>query len=89
MIKVRVSKEDFEEATSKSIIYGFYNGISGNHVRCELAKEIEYNCNKNDDKNTSYKMFSNCTLKFAVNIHDLHNNQWKAKLDGEMVKIYF
>jgi hypothetical protein len=75
-IKV-ISKISFEEAHSGGVLNGSFNlsdRVIWTHAR--LGEEREYIESWNDNKDTNYRYFVNCNVKYAKSYEDLVRGEY-------------
>lgn len=88
ILRINVSKLDFQAACSDSWVDGQLQGKKGMYVYVELGKEYEYISSFKDDPKTSYRIFSNCAVFFAKSQEQLENEEYEANFPSVTVIIY-
>lgn len=87
-IRVKVSRNDFEEAESQGWVDGLLKGKEGLWVYVELGTEQEYIPSQKDDSNTEYRLFIGCDAFFANSQEILERGDYQAKELNVNVIIY-
>ena len=88
ILRIKVSKLDFQAACSDSWVDGQLQGRQGMYIYAELGKEHEYISSTKDDPKTSYKIFQNCAVFIAKSQEQLENEEYEANFSSVTVIIY-
>ncbi|MEH2363525.1 hypothetical protein [Nostoc sp.] len=88
MLRVKVTREDFEESASDGWVDGQVQGRSGIWVYIELGKEVEYSPRPSDDPKTDYKCFKGCGVFYAKSQEMLEEEEWLFTDENVTVIIY-
>lgn len=88
ILRIKVSKLDFQAACSDSWVDGQLQGRQRIYVYAELGKEYEYILSAKDDSKTSYRIFQGCAVFFAKSQEQLENGEYEANFSSVTVIIY-
>ncbi|NJL10354.1 MAG: hypothetical protein HC908_09840 [Calothrix sp. SM1_7_51] len=89
-LRVKVTRSDFESATSDGWVDGLVQGRKGFWAYVELGTEQEYIPSPNDDPRTEYKLFRGCDVFLAESQEQLSalNDNSNAELINVTVILY-
>lgn len=74
-----LSHKEFKAACTNGSVYGEYMGRRDIYVYAELGMEKEYIPSPNDDPRTEYRIFTDCTLYFAMTRTQLYERDFEAE----------
>lgn len=89
-LRVKVTRSDFESATSDGWVDGLVQGRKGLWAYVELGTEQEYIPSSKDDPRTEYRLFRGCDVFFALSQEQLEalTDNTNAELVNETVILY-
>ncbi|MBW4505125.1 MAG: hypothetical protein KME64_01180 [Scytonematopsis contorta HA4267-MV1] len=88
VLRVKVTRLDFESAASDSWVDGLLQGKKGLWVYVELGTEQEYIPSPSDDPRTEYKLFRGCDVFFARSQEQLEQGNYEAEQINVTVILY-
>ncbi len=88
VLRVKVTREDFESASSNGWIDGLLQGRKDVWVYVELGIEQEYIPSPNDNPRTEYRLFRACDAFFAESQEQLGTLNYDAELLNVTVILY-
>ncbi|MBW4635769.1 MAG: hypothetical protein KME30_28985 [Iphinoe sp. HA4291-MV1] len=88
ILRIKVSRNDFNAATSDGWVDGLVQGREGLYTYVELGKEQEYIPKPTDDPKTEYRMFRGCSVFFATSLKRLAEGYYEAEESNVTVIIY-
>ncbi len=88
LLRIKVSRLDFQAAITDGWVDGLLQGKQGMYVYAELGKEQNYVPSPKDDPKTSYKLFQNCTIFLGRSQEQLEIGDYEANFANVTVIIY-
>ncbi len=88
LLRIKVSRLDFQAACSDGWVDGQWQGKKGMYVYSELGLEQDYISGVNDDPKTSYRIFQNCAVFIAKSQEQLESEEYEANFPSVTVIIY-
>jgi hypothetical protein len=91
--RIKVNRIDFDEAINYGFVYGWdldkRVGNSAYSVYVDLGEEKLYQFNPKDSISTNYRLFINCTAKYAENDAKADEGDFAFDVESVSVKLYY
>lgn len=87
-LRVKVTREDFESASSDGWVDGLVQGRKDVWVYVELGTEQEYIPSSNDNPRTEYRLFRGCDTFFADSQEQLEALNYDGQILNVAVILY-
>jgi hypothetical protein len=88
VLRIKVTRADFESATSDGWVDGLLQGKKEIWVYVELGTEQEYIPSPSDDPRTEYRLFRGCDAFFAKSQERLEAQIYEAEQLNVTVILY-
>ncbi len=88
ILRIKVTRDEFNAAESNGWVDGLYRGKQGMYVYVDLGKEEEYILHPSDDPKTEYRKFNYCDVFYAVSLEQLDARDFNGQEINVPVIIY-